>query len=380
MTPSNLSRRRERRCVPALLATLCCALAGAAVAADYKFTELGVPGGPGNAGVGINREGHIVGRSQTADYRGHATLWKGRGAIDLGPAGTEATAYGINDHEVIVGEAHLGGEPTRPMRWHRGEVIDLGTLGGTDGTARAVNRCGHVAGYTSVEGRFLMHATLWVDGTPIDLGTLGGTTSRAHAINSLGQVVGESTTPGDEAAHATLWSNGSITDLGSLGGRPRKNSVALGINDAGTVVGYSAVDGGDTHATVWQDGAAVDLGTLGGRNSRATGINNAGLIVGYSDPPNAKPGNRTHAVLWKDGRLFDLNALLENDSRRAGWVLGTAMAINDQGVITGQARNKSIPTVRFAYRLAPQAPPPSGEAGAEPEGSCSAPPWARPRG
>src|SRR5204863_4299935 len=42
---------------------------------------------------------------------------------------------------------------------------------------------------------------------PTDLGTLGGTNSGAGAVNGSGQVVGESDTTGNTAAHAFSWTS-----------------------------------------------------------------------------------------------------------------------------------------------------------------------------
>jgi probable HAF family extracellular repeat protein len=51
--------------------------------------------------------------------------------------------------------------------------------------------------------------------TVIDLGTLGGNQSQAAAINPTGQVVGNSLTATGQT-HAFLWDNGKMTDLGTL--------------------------------------------------------------------------------------------------------------------------------------------------------------------
>src|ERR671930_236835 len=77
--------------------------------------------------------------------------------------------------------------------------------------------------------------------TAIDLGTLGGTQSVAIAVNASGQVVGQSATAGEAESHAFSWTQaGGMVDLGTLGGT---QSVAVAVNASGQVVGFSTTAG-----------------------------------------------------------------------------------------------------------------------------------------
>jgi probable HAF family extracellular repeat protein len=85
---------------------------------------------------------------------------------------------------------------------------------------------------------------------------------------------------GESNGVATEWINGQAINLGGLPGSV--GSEALGINDAGQVVGVSTVDGVAV-ATEWSNGQVIDLGAAPGSvGSWAYGINDAGQVVGFS--------------------------------------------------------------------------------------------------
>jgi probable HAF family extracellular repeat protein len=195
------------------------------------------------------------------------------------------------------------------------------------------------------------HGFAYLNGTIRDLRPLpGDTLSAALGINDAGDIVGASGICGNAntigfgiTQHAVLWrKDGTPINLGNLGGTPSNSSlafVATDINNSGQICGFSDLKGDLTnHAFFWEDGVMTDLGTLpGDYSSFAWGIGASGQVLGQS----CDIQNNCRGFIWQNGVMTDVNSLLPSGS--ALYVVD-ANFINAAGEITGQAVDRDSTT------------------------------------
>jgi probable HAF family extracellular repeat protein len=115
--------------------------------------------------------------------------------------------------------------------------------------ATAISNNGEVVGY-SASGDFSgpgTEAFTCINGKMTPLGTGAGTGSEAFGVNDEGQVVGSYYTPDGFSYTSTafLYANGAFIDLNSLlpANSPWDLTEAIGINDAGQIVGIGYLNG-----------------------------------------------------------------------------------------------------------------------------------------
>jgi probable HAF family extracellular repeat protein len=280
---------------------------------DGTLTDLGTLGGDDSFGFWINNRDDIAGVAEngtvdpnTGLANQRAALWRDETITDLGSfGGPQSFALAINNRGQVAGGANtsvpdkfslgsmLGGffptnMETHAFLWDDGLLHDIGTLGGPDAMALAVNERGQVAGISFTDytvrsnlGIPAVHAFVWSHGKMFDVGTLGGDLSTVAFFNNRGQAVGSANLAGDASSHAYLWERSKLRDLGTLGGT---SSAAFWISEEGEVVGQANLKGDARfHAFSWRNGHMRDLGTVDGDAcSIATTVNSAHGVVGIS--------------------------------------------------------------------------------------------------
>jgi probable HAF family extracellular repeat protein len=316
----------------------------------YTVSDLGAlidANGEVVGGASVNLRGDVVGQEILQAGPRRAFIWRDGQALDLGTlGGPSAGARALNLFDFVAGTADRADDTEHAVLWRLNpalapgsvHAVDLGTFGGNASEGNGINNFGFVVGFaytTTPDPTFTLefgqtaHAFEWI-GRLRDLGTLGGPNSIAIGINDKGSIVGWSQASldlgpfGIPNLHAVIWKNGKITDLGSFGG---PISLALSVNNQDVAVGQSMLPSFFPHAFAWQGGSLTDLGTLPGDSaSGASDINNSGQIVGFSASDAG-----VAASLWQGGQPVDLNARISDSA----WQLAVANSINDAGQIAG---------------------------------------------
>jgi probable HAF family extracellular repeat protein len=273
-----------------------------------EMIDLGTLGGDLSQACSVNNLGLVVGVAQTADdpVEAHAFLWSedlGE-MIDLGTmGGVYSVASFIHDSGQVVGRSQILGWSNNTVTGNRAFLI----------TPQDVDGDGNLDWFADQD----------YDGANdlmVDLGTLGGFESQAVAMNDYGQIAGWAhmgdgkkhaflITPEDTDADGVpdLWNrddnddgaNDLMTDLGTF--ESLLESSATDLNNAVQVIGRSYT----TSVKSW----------VGGPYGQGEG----------------EPDDFRTTFLWEDGQMEDLNTLTNS-----GIEIRTASAINNAGQIVGR--------------------------------------------
>lgn len=288
-------------------------------APTWTFVDIAIPGSEWEVTTAVNMRGDVAGWARApvagSPYAQEQGFVWSNGTVQLlgvAPNGSATHANAMNDRGVVAGGALYGDA----LMWKGGAWIDLGF----SGEAFGINRAEAIVGRTNAGYR---RAFLYRDGTVRDLGTLGGPESAANAINNHDLIVGSATLPDGNTNHAVAWIDGALVDMGTLGGL---NSFAAAVNDHGMAVGASQDSGGGYAAFIWDRAQGIRrLFNLPGTHT-ATAINDHGQVVGGIDEGS---------YLFDGGVVTRLESLPAVQA--AGWTRLYPTGINDRGWITGWA-------------------------------------------
>jgi probable HAF family extracellular repeat protein len=256
----------------------------------------------------------------------------------LGGTSFESGNMTINDRSWVDSASNLPGDMNHhAFVWIKGQMTDLGTLGGPNSNIGQMNDRGDVTvggADTGIPDPFgedwcgfgtnqICLSFIWNNGVRTLIPTLGGNNADVADIDSSGQLIlgfAETTfhdptciPPQTLGIEAFLWNRrtNNIQVLPPLAGD--SITAAFDMNDNGEVAGTSGIcttgiaPSSALHAVIWRNGVPIDLGNLGGNASNvAFDLNNHGQVVGIS---TLSDNATVHTFLWQDEQITDLGTL-----------------------------------------------------------------------
>ncbi len=289
--------------------------------------------------------------------------------VDLG---TKVTPTAINNKGQVVGYSITDDGHIHAFLYENQILTDLGTFGGTDSEALAINGSGHIVGNYFKYG--YKHAFLLYNSQFTDMFGLAGMIE-ATGINDQNVMIGDIvSTPDMGSTHVILYDNGLVTDISVLGeiqgvtypfisasprGINNKGQAiffqglcgswecehsyvfsgetvseifpfnATDINDLGQVVGSSMREWGQVDSYLYNQGDLTRINDFGGNYSYPTALNNVGQVIGTAQ---YSQDYKFHPFIYFNETMKDLNTLIPADS---GWDITKVSDINDKGQIIG---------------------------------------------
>jgi probable HAF family extracellular repeat protein len=245
--------------------------------------------------------------------------------LDLGTlGGRQSVAEAVNRHGVVVGQAQTADGVWHGFVW---DAVDGMRSLGPGAYPTGIDDNGRIVGYTNV--------TAWTADAAGDqpvrpLPGLSGGQAHAMAVDATGGVAGDAF---DTSAgwRAVRWDAASeLTQLGT----PGTASFGKAINFRGDVAGsYSTGQDGIYGAFLSTPERVVDLGTLPGASMYAEGMNDDDEVVGWA---TGGPFVRGFLYQHRTQTLTDLGGF----PLRKGTAGLYPQDINNRGDIVGFASNK----------------------------------------
>jgi len=283
--------------------------------ASVSITEFGTLGGANSAAFDINNYGIIVGWAQDEFAIRRAAMFGSATTptnIGLAYASRSSEARGINNWNQVVG-FYTAGTTNHAFRWSGSWTVSLpdyapGFESPPGSEARAIADTGLMAGVRSFKttlpsGGYFLHwtnATTWPDEYSFNtIASRYAWSSRINDVNPAGNMfVGHDKVSGLDAVRwqeaGGDYTEHQVPEPAAFGDFLYTIGDALGINNAGAVVGYAwrthrppgLPQVTTTRAYYWNGHSAEsqDLGTFpSGNNSEAEDINSEYFIAGFGD-------------------------------------------------------------------------------------------------
>jgi uncharacterized protein (TIGR03437 family) len=305
---------------------------------------------------------NVVGGSIFFGTASHGFLYSKGVLTDLGLTGKPTVPTGVNDSGTVTG-AYVtinlqSGITVAPFIYQNGSIQTFTGVPSNAGPFGLTN-AGQAAATQILAGgfNFFIASEAYLvtgNGTSVALPSSGSSQGVALGISPSGDWVAGATPNVIEQSLASmkpsLWHNGTFQALPPVPNFDYASATC--VNDSGMAAGagftynFTALQDANAnqHAVLFANGTVTDLGTLSAdKNSAALGINNSGTVVGFSTsqtpdislffaPLLEYAASTSHAMVYTNGTMYDLNRQLVNGS---GWLLTAASGINNAGQIVG---------------------------------------------
>jgi uncharacterized membrane protein len=252
---------------------------------------------------------------------------------------TSSAAYGISSNGKVAGQV-IGQRGASATIWSPATTLKAprGSIGALASDVNATSLA--VGWYTNSIGDTF--AIRWDGNRPTNLASGSGapSISLAVAVNDAGTIVGRGDFETAPFRRALKWVGSTMTMLPGLGSG---YDAATAISSSGLIAGagLSPVDS-KYHAVVWNGTTITDLGLFGSAPTAAYGINACGTVVG--DAVVSVVNDINEAVVWQAGTpAVALESLLPPNH---GWDMHTAVGINDSGQIVGYGYRSGMSGLR----------------------------------